>query len=162
MSRFACSVVLWGGRGTTNKYHWCVWGVLAAMSGPHWVCPRSRRVCFPHLHCSDSWLLCRERALSCVHFPGLSRSSSGFRVLHKDADSDGPAFCAFPIRAAQAARSLTSTLSPGAARLLPSPVPASVSRCVWSSAPCVSSGELSLAVTLLADVNHLEFQEVFG
>ena len=41
-------------------------------------------------------LLSRERALSCMHFPGLSRSDSGFRVLHKSADSVGPAFCAFP------------------------------------------------------------------
>ena len=114
------------------------------MSGPHWVCPRSRRVCFPRLHCSGSWLLCRERALSCVRFPGLSRSSSGSRVLHKEADSVGPGFCAFPIRAAQAARSLMSTLSPGAARLLPSPVPASVPRCVWSSAPlCLFWGAIS-------------------
>ena len=60
--------------------------------------PRSRRVCFPRLHCSGSRLLCRERALSCVHFPGLSRSGSGSgsRVLYKGADSVGPAFCAFP------------------------------------------------------------------
>ena len=27
--RFTCSVVLWGGRNTANKYHWHVWGVLA-------------------------------------------------------------------------------------------------------------------------------------
>ena len=29
-------------------------------------------------------------------FPGLSRSGSGSPVLHKGADSVGPAFCAFP------------------------------------------------------------------
>ena len=52
------SVVLWGGRNTSKKYHWRVWGVLA-VSGPHWVCPRSGRVCFPGLHCSGSRLLCR-------------------------------------------------------------------------------------------------------
>ena len=34
------------------------WGVLA-VSGPHWVCPRSWRVCFPSLHYSGSRLLCR-------------------------------------------------------------------------------------------------------
>ena len=42
--RLTCSAMLWGGRNTTNKYHWCAWGVLA-VSGPHWVCspcPRSR------------------------------------------------------------------------------------------------------------------------
>ena len=52
-----CSVVLRGGRNTANKYHWRVWGVLA-VSGPHWVCPCSRRVCFPGLHCSGSRLFC--------------------------------------------------------------------------------------------------------
>ena len=88
---------------------------------PHWVCPCSQRVCFPCLYCLGSRLLYRERALSCRHFPGLSRSGSGSRVLHKGADSVGPAFCAFPVRAAQAARRLMSALSSGAARLLPSP-----------------------------------------
>ena len=56
--RLTCSVVLWGGRNTLNKYHWRVWGVLS-VSGPHWVCPCSRCVCFPSLHCSGSRLLCR-------------------------------------------------------------------------------------------------------
>ena len=56
--RLTCSIVLWGGSYTANKYHWRVWGVLA-VSGPHWVCARSRRVCFPGPHCSDSRLLCR-------------------------------------------------------------------------------------------------------
>ena len=103
---------------------------VTGMCGEHSQCPatvdlapptRSRRTCFPRLHCSGSRLLYRERALSCRHFPGLSRSGSGSRVLHKGTDSAGPAFCAFPVRAAQAARSLMSTLSSDAARLLPSP-----------------------------------------
>ena len=34
------------------------------------------------------------------------------RVFHKSADSAAPALCAFPARAAQAARSLSGTLSP--------------------------------------------------
>ena len=67
-------------------------------------------------------------ALHCVHFLGLSCSGSGSRVLHKGPKSVGPAFCAFPVRAAQATRSLMSALSPGAVRLIPSVVPASVSR----------------------------------
>ena len=57
--RLTCSVVLWGGRNTANKYHWHVWGVLTVIQ-PHWVCPRSWCVCFPSLCCSDSRLLCRE------------------------------------------------------------------------------------------------------
>ena len=62
--RFTCSVVLWGGRNTTNKYHWQVWGVLAVY-GPHWVCPHSGLVCFPSLYCSDSRLFCRGPAPKC-------------------------------------------------------------------------------------------------
>ena len=55
------------------------------------------------------------------------------RVFHKSAEQKAaPAFCVFPVRAAQAARSLTGTLSPGAARLLlsasPAPVPARTGR----------------------------------
>jgi len=33
---------------------------------------------------------CLRQALGCVHFPGLSRSGSGSRVLPKGADSIGP------------------------------------------------------------------------
>ena len=39
---------------------------------------------------------CLRHALGCMHFPGLSHSGSGSWVLHKGADSVGPAFCAFP------------------------------------------------------------------
>ena len=35
-------------------------------------------------------------ALVCMHFPGLSHSGSGSQVLHKGADSVGPALCALP------------------------------------------------------------------
>ena len=34
--RFACSVVLWGGRGAADKYHWPVLGALTVFQ-PHWV-----------------------------------------------------------------------------------------------------------------------------
>ena len=37
---------------------------------------------------------CLKQALGCVHFPGLRCSGSGSWVLHKGADSIGPAFCA--------------------------------------------------------------------
>ena len=59
------------------------------------------------------------------NLPCAARSSSP-RVLHKSADSAPPVFCAFPARAAQAARSLTGALSPGAGRLLPSTSPAPI------------------------------------
>ena len=37
-----------------------------------------------------------EAGLGCVPFPGLSRSGSGSRGLHKGAHWAGPAFCALP------------------------------------------------------------------
>ena len=84
------------------------------------------------------------------------------RRLGWGADWVGPAFCAFPTRAAQAARRLTSALSPGAVRLLPSTVPASVS--ARASPVCLVSvlGSWPLASTLPADVDHPESQEAFG
>ena len=95
--RLTCSVVLWGGRNTANKYHWHVWGVFAVF-GPHWVYPSSwQRVL------SWSTLLrlqvalqgcCPKQTLHFVHFPGLSCSGSGSPVLHKGIDSVGPVFCA--------------------------------------------------------------------
>ena len=36
--RFACSVLLWGGRGAADKCHWRVWVALAVFP-PHWVFP---------------------------------------------------------------------------------------------------------------------------
>ena len=71
--------------------------------------------------------------------PCTARGSSP-RVFHKSAEQKAtPVFWAFPVRAAQAARSLMGTLSPGAACLLPSEVPVSVSACASPvPAPCVS------------------------
>ena len=40
--RLTCSVVLWGGRNTADKYPWCLWGVLP-VSRPHWACSHSRQ-----------------------------------------------------------------------------------------------------------------------
>ena len=95
--RLTCSVVLWRGRNTANKYHWRMRGMLT-MSGPHWVCSYSWRVCFPSLHCSGSRLLCRLNCLKwdlgCMYFSGLSCSGSASQVFHKGTDSVGPAFCA--------------------------------------------------------------------
>ena len=65
--RVICSVVLWGGRNTANKYHWSVWGVLTVFQ-QHWVSPHSQRVGFPSLHFSGFRLLCQELS---VMGPGL-------------------------------------------------------------------------------------------
>ena len=97
--RLTCSVVLWGGRDTANKYHWHVWGVIAVY-GPHWVCPSPLR----HVL---SWstllrlqvalpLYCPERILCFMHFPVLSHSGSGSWVLCKGTDLVGHEFCALP------------------------------------------------------------------
>ena len=92
--RLTCSVVLWGGRNTANKYHWHVWGVFA-VSRPHLDLPLLTACVL-----SQSILLRLQVAMQGarpgLHFPGLSRSGSSSPVLHKGADSVGPAFCAVP------------------------------------------------------------------
>ena len=74
----------------------------------------------------------------------------------------GLCFVPSPARAAQAARSLKGALSPGAVRLLPSAVPASVSVCSGRVHLVSVLGSWPLATTLPVDVNHPESQEVFG
>ena len=71
--KLTCSVVLWGGRNTANKYHWRLWGVLPG-SRPHCVCPHSWRVSFPSLHCSSSRLLCQEMSEASLGLSALPRS----------------------------------------------------------------------------------------
>ena len=98
--RLSCSVVKWGGRNTANKYHWCVWGVFCNVSGaldlpPLTACVLSWSTLLRlHPGCSAGEL--SKAALGCMHFPGLSHSGSGSRVLHKSTDSVGPVFCALP------------------------------------------------------------------
>ena len=141
MFRFTCSAVPRGGRSAADKCHWRVWGVLAVFR-PHCICPRSWRVCSPCLHCSGSRLLYRERALSCVHFSGLSHSGSGFWVLHKGADSVGPAFCAFPGPSSSGLQELDERILPGCRVPYPLQGPSLSFQARQSGVPCVSSGEL--------------------
>ena len=118
--------------------------------------PRSRVCVFP---------IYTAQAPGCSIWSGpCVACGSSFQVFHKSTDSVGPAFCAFPALAAQAARSLTGTLSQGVMLLLPSAVPASVSVHVPVGCMCLVSVPRSwtLAATLLADVSHPESQEVFG
>ena len=153
-----------GRGGTADKCHWCVWGALAVFQ-PHWVCPRLWPVCFLHLHCSSSRLLSREPALSCVHFPGLSRSGSSFWVLHKDANLVGPAFCAFPGWSSSGNQELEEPTLPRCSAPSPLGGPSLSFHVRRSGVPCVSSGELVSSCNPTpppVDVNHLESQEVFG
>ena len=110
--RLACSVVLWGGRNPANKYHWRVFTVIQ----PLWVCPHSRRVCFPSLHCSDSRLLCWE----------LSEVGPGLHALPRSKPlrfrfSGTPqrrrlgwacVLCPSQVRAAQVTRCFASAVAP--------------------------------------------------
>ena len=71
--RLTCSVMLWGGRNTVNKYHWHVWEVLTLFQ-LHWICPSSRPVCFHSLHFSGSRLLFQELSEAGPGSPALPRS----------------------------------------------------------------------------------------
>ena len=92
--------------------------------------------------------LCLKRPLGCMHFPGLSHSGSGSRVLHKGTDLVGPAFCAFPGPRSSGNQVLDEcTLLRWDSAFYHLPCPSrSVSRVRRESAisgvPCVSSGEL--------------------
>ena len=112
--RLLCSVMLWGERNTANKYHWCVWGVLAVF-WPHWVCPHSRSVCFHSLHCSG----CSAGELS-KGGPGLHALPSSklfrFRFLgtpQRHRLGWACDLCPSQVQAAQMTRCLVSTLSQG-------------------------------------------------
>ena len=113
--RLTCSVVLWGGRNTANKYHWCVWGVFTVFQ-PHWVCPCSQHVCFPSLCCSGSRLLCWELSGA---GPGLQAFPRSKPLRFKFSGTPqrcrvGRAFvlCPSQVQAAQVTRCLASTVAP--------------------------------------------------
>ena len=95
--RLTCSVVLWGGRNTANKYHWHVWGLLAVY-GPHWVFPSFRKCVLPRstvLRLQGALQgYCPKWGLHFMQFPGLSHSGSP--VLRKGPDSVRCAFFALP------------------------------------------------------------------
>ena len=55
--------------------------VIAFLKRPHWVCPCSRRVCFPCLHCLGARLLCRELSEAGPGLYALPRSKP-LRVMY--------------------------------------------------------------------------------
>ena len=109
--RLTCSVVLWRGRNTASK---CLPGVLA-VSQPHWICPRSQRVCFPSLHCSGSRLLCWELSEAGPAFRAFPRSKLfRFRYLGSPRRCRlgwACVLCPSQVRAAQVTRCLVSTVA---------------------------------------------------
>ena len=85
------------------------------MSWPHWIFPRSRRVCFPCLHCLGSRLLCRELSEAGPGLYALPRSK-----LLRFRYSGSPqrrrlgwacVLCPSQVRAAQVMRCLASAVA---------------------------------------------------
>ena len=120
-----CSVVLWGGRNTENKYHWCVWGMLA-VSGPHWVALAHSVCVFPvytvqALGCSAGnclrWaprlhVLSRSKPLRFRFLGTPQRHRLGWACV----------LCPSQVRAAQVIRCLASSVAPNwGLRLITSP-----------------------------------------
>ena len=119
--RLTCSVVLWGGRNTANKYHWRVLTVIQ----PHWVCPRSWHVFFTSLHCSGSRFLCQELSDAGPGLHALSRSSrsgSGSGTPQRHRLGWAYVLCPSQVRGAQATRYLVSALSPPGRCILSPPL----------------------------------------
>ena len=129
MVTFLVLLVLWGGRNTANKYHWCgVGGGVLVVSRPHWVC-----LCAFLVYTAQA-PGCSAGQLSKVgpELHALPRSK-----LLRFRFSDTPqrrrlgwacVLCPSQVRAAQVTRCLASALSPGggASYRLPiaSPIPA--------------------------------------
>ena len=141
--------MLWAGWNTANKYHWR----MLTRSRPHWVCPRSRCVCFPSLHCSDSRLLCRELSDMGPGLHALPRSKLlRFRILgtlqRRRLGREGLHFAPIPGPSSSGDQVLGERSCPqlkAATYHLPHPS-CSVfwvyNRQAFSGVPCVSSGEL--------------------
>ena len=128
LSRLTCSVVLWGGRSTANKYHWLVWGVLAV----------SRCTGSAPAHGVWAFPVYTAQAPGCSAGQ-LSEAGPGLHALPRSKPlrfrfSGSPQWhrlswacvlCPSRVRAAQATRCFASALSPGrAVRLITSPVQA--------------------------------------
>ena len=112
--RFTCSVVLWGGRNTGNKYHWHVWECLQYMDHTGFA-PVHSGVCFPGLHCSGSRVLCRALSKAGPVFHALPRSKplrfrfSGTPQGHRLGWTC--VLCPSRVQAAQVTKCLASALS---------------------------------------------------
>ena len=100
---------------------------MLAVSRPHWVCPHSRCVCFPCLHCLSSRLLCLELSEAGPGLYALPRSKP-FRFRYSGTPqrcrlSWACVLCPSHVQAAQVTRCLASTVA--AAYHLPLSLPLS-------------------------------------
>ena len=112
--RLTSSVVLWGGKNTANKYHWCVGGVLT-LCGPYYICPNLQW----HV-LSESTLFKLQVALQeycpkrTLHFCALPRSKwLSFKfsdTLQGHRLGWACILCLSHVRVAQAIRRLVSSL----------------------------------------------------
>ena len=105
---FSCAV---GREGRCKQKHWRV----LAVSQPHWVCPRSERVCFPCLHCLGSRLLCWELSKASPGLYALPRSKP-LRFRHSGSPQRrrlawANILCPSQVREAQVTRCLVSAVS---------------------------------------------------
>ena len=136
--RFVCSFMLWGRRGTENKYHWHVWGVLAVF-WPHWVCPPLTAsvlspAILPRLQAAlqgvgpELYALPRSKPLRFRFLGTPRRHRLGFACV----------LC-LPCLSSLGNQELEERTLPRCSVPYTLPIPASVSRC---GGPCVSSGEL--------------------
>ena len=125
-------------------------------------------VCGEHSLCSGHTGFAPHRGVCALpvytaQAPGCSiGSGSSFQVLHKDADLVGPVFCAFQGRSTSGSQEFNKCTLPRCGAPSPLHSPSLRFHVRRPGAPCVSSGELSLANTLQVDVNHPESHEVFG
>ena len=111
-------------------------------------------VCFPHLHYLGSWLLYMEQALRCVRFQILGspqKRGLGWACV----------LC-LPRPSSSGSQELDGHTLPHAERLLPSPVPVSVSVRAGRVHLVSLLGSWPLAATLSVDVSHPVSQEVLG
>ena len=157
--RFACSLVLRGGRGAADKYHWRAWGALALFR-PHWVCRRSCRVLYL------STLLRLQAALQGAGpaLRGLPRPKplrfrfSGPPQKHR---------LGWACVLCRPCPSSSGLQEPDGRTLprcgAPSPLRGpSLGFCTGPVRPVSILGSWPQAATLPADVDHPESQEVFG
>ena len=153
MFRFACSVVLRGGRGAADKSYWPVWGALTVFR-PHWVCPRSRVCALP---------VYTAQAPGCSIWSGpCIACGSQFLGPPQKCRLGWTCVLCLPGRSSSGSQELDRRTLPRCGAPSPSAVPASVSgRASWARLVSVL-GSWSLAATLWVNINHPESQEVFG
>ena len=150
MFRLTCSIMLWRGRSTANKYHWHVWGFSECLG----------HTGFVHTHSVCAFVVYTAQAPGCSARE-LPKEGPGLHALPRSKPLRfrflGPpqrhklgwtcVLCPSQVRAAQTTRCLASTLPRWAVHLISSLVLAAWflvvrSGSIVSGVPCVSSREL--------------------